>query len=337
MIRALRLAACILALVFACRPALAQTALELMEDMRNRSAAARKAQEAPGAMIHGDSETRMEAGAPPAKAEPFAALIDRMVGDGLDRKKLTAIFARPGVFYDPTFMGKKMRALYRTKYVPKPPAKPGPQLTIWDTWLTPGNREAIAGFMRQNAKPLAAAERQYGVPKQVVVAILMVETRLGKDCGDRPAFSVLASMAATRDFDPIRDFFKEYAVTPEQRVWLTMRQGQKADWAYEELLALLDVAADNRADPTTMPGSIYGAVGYCQFMPTNIVRLGVDGDRDGRVDLFSPADAIHSIANFLKNSGWTGKLSHKAKIKVVMRYNHDTVYAGTVLAIAKRI
>jgi membrane-bound lytic murein transglycosylase B len=292
-----------------------------------------------------ESEVRAEALMPVPDPEPavpapdpaWALLLSELEADGLPRAELEAVFARPEVRFDPAYMGKKLRALFKTKYLPRPEVQPGPHKTIWETWLTPANRAEIAAFMKANAKALAAAERKYGLPRQVLVAILMVETKLGKYCGERPALSVLASMAATRDYEVVRGYLEEFSPNAGQVDWLKMRQGQKADWAYEELKAFLELSLTNRSDPVIVPGSIYGAIGLCQFMPTNALKLGVDGNRDGKVDLFAPADAIHSAANYLKNAGWRKGLNHNGQMRVIMRYNHDRTYAGTVLAIAKRI
>ena len=275
--------------------------------------------------------------AQPTPDPAWAWLLERLNEDGLDKKQLETVFSRPEMRFDPATMGKKLRTLYKTKYLPRVAPPPGPHKTIWETWLTPEHRAEIAAFMKENAKALSEAEKRYGLPRQVVTAILMVETKLGRYCGERPALTVLASMAASRDYEVVQGYLAEFSPTESQVEWLKMRQEQKADWAYDELKALLEHSWTNRVDPVMVPGSIYGAIGLCQFMPTNVLKLGVDGDRDGKIDLFDPADAIHSTANYLKNAGWRKGLNHKGQIRVIMRYNHDRDYAGTVLAIAKRI
>jgi len=288
--------------------------------------------------VAGQDQVREELQAVTPSPDPaWAWLIEQLAADGLDRKQLEALFSRPEVRFDPASMGKKLRTLYKTKYLPRTAPPAGPAKSIWETWLTPEHRAEIAAFMKANAKALAEAEKRYGLPRQVVTAILTVETKLGKYCGERPALTVLASMAATRDYEVVAGYLEEFSPTASQLDWLKMRQEQKADWAYEELKAFLEHSWANRVDPVVVPGSIYGAIGLCQFMPTNVLKLGVDGDRDGKIDLFDPADAIHSTANYLKNAGWRKGLNHKGQIRVIMRYNHDINYAGTVLAIAKRI
>jgi membrane-bound lytic murein transglycosylase B len=72
-------------------------------------------------------------------------------------------------------------------------------------------------------------------------------------------------------------------------------------------------------------------------MPSQIFINGVDADGDGKIDLFTRADAVHSIANYLKNSGWKAKMSKKQQIKVIYAYNHSSVYANTVLIVAQQL
>jgi membrane-bound lytic murein transglycosylase B len=62
---------------------------------------------------------------------------------------------------------------------------------------------------------------------------------------------------------------------------------RKADWAYAELKALILYAYRSGFDPLTLLGSIYGAIGLCQFIPSNILPYGIDADHDGRIDLFT--------------------------------------------------
>jgi membrane-bound lytic murein transglycosylase B len=78
-------------------------------------------------------------------------------------------------------------------------------------------------------------------------------------------------------------------------------------------------------------------MGISQFMPSNILKLGVDGDNDGRVDLFTHPDAIFSVASFLAHHGWKPGLDHQAAYKVLLNYNYSRPYAETVLKIRERL
>jgi membrane-bound lytic murein transglycosylase B len=112
---------------------------------------------------------------------------------------------------------------------------------------------------------------------------------------------------------------------------------RKSGWAYTELKALLTYARREGIDPTSINGSYAGAMGIAQFMPSNVLAYAKDGDQDGRVDLFNHADAITSIASYLKHYGWKPGLTEKAAGKVVYHYNHSKYYVNTVLKITKQL
>jgi membrane-bound lytic murein transglycosylase B len=63
----------------------------------------------------------------------------------------------------------------------------------------------------------------------------------------------------------------------------------------------------------------------------------VDADQDGRIDLFAKSDALHSIANYLRQHGWRKEMDRKSQHSIILTYNHSTVYANTVLAVADKL
>ncbi len=274
----------------------------------------------------------------------FEPLLERLVADGFPAEELQRLFSDPDAVFDPDSMGKKMRVLFRKKFVPPTPVpqtdtsgQKREKVPLHAPHLTPEVLERLAAFRAENAEALKTASQRYSVPESLILAILIVETKLGDFLGHGKALSVLASMAASSDYSFIEPYLREHAPSLEQIQWAEERMGRTADWAYKELLALLEYSGKNQLNPSAMPSSIYGALGFCQFLPSNALRLGVDGDGDGRVDLFSPADAIHSVARFMHKAGWKAKLARKDKIKVVKRYNPDYFYAISVLAVAEKL
>jgi len=128
-------------------------------------------------------------------------------------------------------------------------------------------------FLKAHADTLARAEAQYGVPPEVITAILGVETRYGNYTGRTRVLDALA----TQGFD----------------------HPTRTDFFFSELTAFFVLAEESGMDPTAPKGSYAGAMGWAQFMPSNIRRLAVDFDNSGTVDLWTPADAIGSIARYL--------------------------------------
>jgi membrane-bound lytic murein transglycosylase B len=171
----------------------------------------------------------------------------------------------------------------------------------------------------------------------VIVAILLVETDLESFLGAKPAFNTLASMALSDSLERIRPHLPSDLITPENEDFAMKKCNQKSDWAYQELKALIRYASSRGIDPRSIPGSIYGAIGVCQFMPSAILSFGIDADNDGHIDVFSKKDAFFSIANYLHRHGWKCKMDDDMQHKIIMSYNHSNIYANTVLQVANMI
>ena len=109
---------------------------------------------------------------------------------------------------------------------------------------------------------------------------------------------------------------------------------KKSNWAYSELKAFLKYTARETIDPVTVSGSYAGALGIAQFMPSSILAYAKDGNSDGRIDLFNHADAITSIASYLKHFGWHTGIDKKGAKKVIYRYNNSKYYVDAVLKVS---
>lgn len=262
-------------------------------------------------------------------------LTRRLAEDGFDSERTAALFSRPEVRFDPLVMARKMNALLEIKMqAGKPKAEP-PELYV--SYLNPFLLMQARGFLETQRPALREARRRYGVPEEVLVALLLVETKLGRNVGSKNALATLASMALAVDFALVAPHIEPRGLTPQLEQWLRWRTAQKAAWAYRELKALLVYARGAGFDPATIPGSVYGAIGICQFMPSNAVRYGADLDGDGRVDLFSPTDAVLSAARFLAANGWRANMTREGMLAVLYRYNHSGTYARTIMAVSERL
>jgi membrane-bound lytic murein transglycosylase B len=142
-------------------------------------------------------------------------------------------------------------------------------------------------FWDEHADALARAEAQYGVPAEIIVGIIGVETIYGRNTGNFRVMDAITTLAFA------------YPDTPNRASRMAYFRG--------ELENTLLFARESGIDPFSLLGSYAGAVGWPQFMPGSIRRFAVDFDGDRRIDLLgSPTDAIGSVANFLVQHGWKG-------------------------------
>lgn len=173
---------------------------------------------------------------------------------------------------------------------PAPPGKPKNWQAYRDRFIEPVRVDAGVSFWNENAQALARAEAQYGVPAEIIVGIIGVETVYGRNTGRFRVLDVLTTLAFA------------YPETPNREARMTFFRG--------ELENTLLLARKENFDPLSLIGSFAGAVGLPQFMPGSILAYGVDFDGDGKIDLRNSAvDAIGSVANFLVQHGWQASQS----------------------------
>ena len=165
-----------------------------------------------------------------------------------------------------------------------------------------------------------------------------MNSQLGKLLGSRSVINTLSTMAALSD-PSVRDLlWSEIADTPGlTRQRFEEKAADKSRWAYRELKAYLKHADTEGFDPVAVNGSFAGAMGLAQFMPSNIESLARDGNADGRIDLFDDADAIASIAFYLKKHGWRPGIDRRGAEKVIYHYNHSDRYVEAILSISDRL
>lgn len=174
-----------------------------------------------------------------------------------------------------------------------PPKDPG--VRSWHVYrgrfVEPNRIAAGLKFMRQQRQSLASAEARFGVPREIIAAIIGVETIYGKHMGRFKTFPALTTLAF--DYPPRAELFRR------------------------ELEELLLLAREEKRDAMSYTGSFAGALGLPQFLPSSIRRYALDFDGDGHVNLEqSPADAIGSVANFLAEHGWKTGMPIADQIRV---------------------
>lgn len=208
----------------------------------------------------------------------------------------------------------------------------------YDQFLSNTAINSAFAYITSHDQELESAQKIYGVDKRVITAIMLVETRLGTYLGNRTVINTLSTMSALSDTGH-REILWNF-LSNEKRISrdkFDQKADSKAEWAYNELKALLKYAAREKIDPVQIIGSYAGAMGIAQFMPSNALTLAKDGNMDGKVDLFNHADAIHSIANYLKHHGWQPAVNREEAYKVLYKYNHSNEYVETLLKISDRL
>lgn len=162
-------------------------------------------------------------------------------------------------------------------------SRPAEKALVWheyaDIFLTESRLKGGLAFWQKHRETLARAEARFGVPAQVIVAIIGVETRYGGNMGSYRVLDALATLG----FDyPKRSAF--FLGQLEQFLLLVREQG---------------------FDPMNLKGSYAGAMGFGQFIPSSYRHYAIDFDDDGVVDILSnPVDAIGSVANYFAKHGW---------------------------------
>jgi len=176
--------------------------------------------------------------------------------------------------------------------ISRPAEKVKPWSEYRDVFVTDARIAEGVQFWRDNAAALARAQQEYSVPPEVVVAIIGVETRYGRNAGAYRVIDALSTLAF--DYPPRSDFFRN------------------------ELTQFLLMTREEGVDPRSLTGSYAGAMGYGQFMPSSFRNWAVDFDGDGKRNIWSdPDDAIGSVANYFRQHGWVadGQVVEPAAVK----------------------
>ncbi len=181
-------------------------------------------------------------------------------------------------------------------------------------FIEPRRIAAGVRFWQSQRETLARAEAVYGVPAEIIVGIIGVETIYGQQTGSFRVIDALATLAF--DFPTVHP-----------------RAAERSRFFRAELEQLLSLQGQKGLDPLSVRGSYAGAMGMPQFMPSSWARFAVDFDGDGRIDLFdSPADVIGSVANYFKTFNWQpGMPTHYAVGFDAERLDKDTLLAPDIL------
>lgn len=170
--------------------------------------------------------------------------------------------------------------------------------------VTPQRVTDGVAFWDSHAIVLERARREFGVPEEIIAAVIGIETNYGVQSGRHRVLDALTTLAF--DYPKRAEFFRN------------------------ELEQYLLMGREQRADILNIKGSYAGAIGIPQFMPSSYRRYAVDFDNDGKADLSrSTADAIGSVANYLKSYGWETEQTVAVPALVNGEDYRQAVYSGS--------
>ncbi len=205
-------------------------------------------------------------------------------------------------------------------------------------FLSPESILLAKNFLHQNRKGLKQVEHQFNVDKEVIVAILLVESRFGENIGKYRVIPTLASMALMGSTEILRKTFLSFQeINPELSCeWIEGLAKRKAEWAYQELKCFLKIVQSEKIDPLEIYGSYAGAMGMPQFLPSSYLTYAVSKNSLERW-LLNKEEAALSIGNYLKSHGWKKNLTVNQKRQILYRYNQSDPYVETILQVAQKI
>ena len=254
---------------------------------------------------------------------------DMLVSRGHKRTHIRALMNDPRIVIDNEFIIKN---LFHS--APKPSAK-RPEYMEVDPELI----KKAPQFIQEHRAAFSTAQKTFGTSPEIITAILIVETKLGRYPQKYDVFRAYASLCTALDTEYLDSVLKSlgdgYASAGMEEVYATARK--KGNWAVNELSCLIELADKVGIDPIVIRGSFAGALGPAQFIPSSFIKYGADGNGDGRRDPFDMDDAIASIGNYLKQAGWKEDAPLERKRQAVWAYNHYTIYVNTVMMVYDRL
>lgn len=196
-----------------------------------------------------------------------------------------------------------------------------------------------AQFARDNSAMFDEIEERLKVPREVVSAILVIESGIGKNTGKELIVYRLSRLASVCDPSNLR---LNYIIQKKKDAAVTFEAVKERCEYLEttflpEIPALIEIGKRNQVSPLKIRGSSAGAFGLPQFLPSAFIRFGMDGDRNGIVSLRHPADSAWSAANYLSSFGYRNDISLEEKRAVIWRYNKSDAYIDAVLSVSARI
>lgn len=213
---------------------------------------------------------------------------------------------------DPEYVNKVLKSIQFRQKTLDSMSNAVERKSTWDQYkkifITKKRIKEGIKYHKQNYKLLKDVENKYGVPSEVIVAFLGVETNYGKGTGRVKVLDSLGTLA--------------------------LKHPRRSKYFKAQLIYFVVLTYKNNLDHDKLYGSYAGAMGVPQFMPESYIKLGVDYNNDGKIDLWnSKHDIYASVANYLIKNGWKKNENIYSNIKIKETYINDIFKKGDVKTI----
>jgi membrane-bound lytic murein transglycosylase B len=263
-------------------------------------------------------------GDPRSKYRGWDYLVGRLREEGVSEDDIASIYQSPRM---PLFTAIPFKL------------KPKEHASLYANFERDFYAKIGASFIQDYDREFDKLERTYNVPREVVAAILVIETQLGKHTGKEMIVHRLSRLASVLDPENLKDNFNRLrAEDPTISLDDVKARGKYLEDTFlPEIPALIEIAKRNRVNVLNIQGSSAGAFGIPQFLPSACMKYGVDGDGDGHVSLYNEIDAIWSAGNYLAAFGYDPKLPYAERRKVIWEYNKSDAYIDAVFRVSNGI
>lgn len=250
----------------------------------------------------------------------WGRLINRLEKDGISPAQVQAVY-----------LSREMPEFRQVLFK----LNPQESFHIYQGHTAPARIERASNFIKTYEQTFKKAQRETGVDYHLVAAIISVESDCGLNFGRQLVvnrLSRLANIGAEQNLDYV--FAKLRAKDPSvTRTQVAERALVLEQIFYPQVLALFQLAKEQKVPLLGLRGSTAGGIGYPQFLPIPWKSFGKDGNHDGIVSLFQPEDAILSCAQYLKKYGWKPEASEEEQLEVLKSYNNSRAYGQAVLKV----
>ena len=249
----------------------------------------------------------------------FQKLMHRLIRDGLDSARIQAYFEDETLEFLPDLI--RLNLVQRETY------------DVYSKFLTQDEIQDGFNFLRIHRDEIARAAKKSTIPPELIVAILKIESNLGRNSGKYP---ILSSFVTITFLEDSLQWVARYDTSGGRNLERLQRRAvRRSEWAYNELKDFLTVCELEGWDPLSVRGSWAGAFGWAQFLPSSYLHFAEDGDGDGKIDPYNLIDAVAGIHRYLNAAGWGG--SDSSMRKALLQYNPSASYVDCVLEYTQRL